>query len=181
MIDTVLAFALTLADRIGALVEEGLAVAPALMFGLAALLVVPPLVGFGALLAFRARVAERRSSVVPHDDDGPTRAWREGARTAVLMHGDRPTRITAGQPMVRIGRQDDNDIQIDTDGVHRYHAVVHRGDDGRVWVQDLSGQDGNGVVVDGERIERRRLRGGETIEVGGTTFRFAIGAAPQLG
>lgn len=180
MIDTALTLAATVADRIGALVDEGMAVAPALMFGLAALLVVPPLVAFGAVLAFRARAAERQSRAMPVDEDGPTRAWREESQTAVLMQGDRPTRITAGRPMVRIGRQDDNDIQIDTDSVHRYHAVVHRGEDGRFWVQDLSGQDGNGVVVDGERIERRRLRGGETIEVGGTTLRFAIGGAPQL-
>jgi hypothetical protein len=177
MIDTVVNFAVTVADRAVTLVDDGLSIAPALVLVLAMLLIVPPLVAFGALLAFRTRVSGRRAAARSADDeeDGPTRAWRATPSSAVLVFDNRPTRITAGQPLVRIGRQDDNDIQIDTDTVHRYHAMVHRGEDGRYWVQDLSGRDGHGVRVDGQRIERRMLRGGETIDVGGTTLRFALG------
>lgn len=148
---------------------QGLTSAPALMFGLAVLLTVPLLVGFGAVLVAAARRSERPDpGTTDGAADGPTRAWRaEPVSASLTCDGQAPARLSPDRPMVRIGRQSDNDICIDAETVHRYHALVHRGEDGRYWLLDLSGPDGNGVTVDGARVERRRLHGGETIDVGG--------------
>lgn len=154
------------------LLDRGIEAAPALMLGLSALIVVPLLVGIGAIVIKRSRrVSQRR----PESGDGPTRAWRGAPPAALLSLDDRTAaRLAADNPLVRIGRQEDNDIRIESDSVHRYHAIVHRGDDGRYWLLDLSGPDGNGVRVNGAPAARQRLDGGETIEVGTARLKFSL-------
>jgi len=164
-----------LVGALQALVARGMAAAPAVMAGLAILLVVPPLVAIGAIIGYASRRGRTQRNPQQTDDDGPTRAWRAAPLHAALALADRPrTPITAARPLVRIGRQDDNDLRIDAETVHRYHALVHRGEDGLYWLIDVSGPGGNGVRVDGKRIDRHRLRGGETIDIGGTELKFEM-------
>lgn len=74
--------------------------------------------------------------------------------------------------IVRIGREDDNDIVLPRPTVHRYHAVVQRTDDAEIVLLDISGEDGNGVLVNGKRVSRQRLRSGDRIGIGHEVLTF---------
>src|SRR5690606_37068911 len=80
-------------------------------------------------------------------------------------------RIKVGRGMVRVGREDDNEIRLEARTVHRYHAVIHRNAEGDHIVTDLSGG-GNGVLVNGRRIVEARLSDGDIITIGGESLRF---------
>ena len=56
--------------------------------------------------------------------------------------------------------------------VHRYHAVIERTPDEAFVITDLSGKDGNGVRVNGERQSRAQLADGDVIELGRTRLKF---------
>ncbi len=56
--------------------------------------------------------------------------------------------------------------------VHRYHAVIRRTTDGVVMITDLSGKDGNGVLVNGARVAEARLTKGDIINIGEVKMRF---------
>jgi pSer/pThr/pTyr-binding forkhead associated (FHA) protein len=77
-----------------------------------------------------------------------------------------------GRTMVRIGREEDNDICLSAHTVHRYHAVIRRTTEGDVVITDLSGDDGNGVLVNGVRVTEARLTRGDMISVGEVKLRF---------
>jgi pSer/pThr/pTyr-binding forkhead associated (FHA) protein len=74
--------------------------------------------------------------------------------------------------MVRIGREADNDICLQEKTVHRYHAVIRRTTDGEVIITDLSGPDGNGVLVNGTRIGEGRLKRGDVLAIGEVKLNF---------
>ena len=56
--------------------------------------------------------------------------------------------------------------------VHRYHAVIRRTTDGDVVITDLSGADGNGVLINGKRIGEARLVKGDVIGIGEVKLKF---------
>jgi len=68
-----------------------------------------------------------------------------------------------------IGRAEDNTVFLLHGSLSRYHAQIEVTDDGAV-LSDLGST--NGTFVDGEKIERARLRGDEEIRCGGLPFRF---------
>ena len=74
----------------------------------------------------------------------PTEAWVEA-------EGFPGSRHIIGRTLIRIGREEDNDLRFAVKTVHRYHAVIRRTTDGVVMITDLSGKDGNGVLVNGAR------------------------------
>ena len=74
--------------------------------------------------------------------------------------------------LVRIGREADNDICLTEKTVHRYHAVIRRSSDGEVIVTDLSGPEGNGVIVNGARVGESRLKSGDVIAIGEVKLSF---------
>jgi len=69
-----------------------------------------------------------------------------------------------------IGRAEDSDVFILKGSLSRHHARIDVSGEGAV-VTDLGST--NGTFVDDERIDQRRLDGGETIRCGSVTFRFA--------
>ena len=73
---------------------------------------------------------------------------------------------------LRIGRHQENDIRLEDKTVHRYHALLHRSPDGDFLIRDLSGETGNGVYVNGARIEQAALRPGDLVELGAVRLRF---------
>ena len=98
---------------------------------------------------------------------------------AKLVHSHSGTVVReyplAGGPM-RIGRNCENDIQVDDDTVSGDHAELaikpsqyfegyHD-----VWVRDLGST--NGTIVNGERVERRLLKHDDVVEVGTHRFTF---------
>jgi hypothetical protein len=164
-------------------VGESYARAPALMLGLTVLLAVPPLALAGMLMRRKTRPApdatvritrlNRRSARTPPPlttvragvSTWPTQAWVEVMGIAGERH-------VIGRTMVRIGREEDNDICLSAHTVHRYHAVIRRTTDGDVVITDLSGDEGNGVLVNGVRVTEARLTKGDMINVGEVKLRF---------
>ncbi len=154
--------------------------APALVAVLVALLVAPAAALFGLLVeslrrwrlagkerthrADMPRPAAHRSQaadVTPW----PARAWlRVDGRTDGVQ-------ALAG-PLVRIGRHEDNDILLASPSVHRHHAVIHQTADTGFVITDMSGDDGNGVLVNGERLRQSRLYNGDLIVLGEARLTF---------
>ncbi len=97
------------------------------------------------------------------------RARVDGGRTDVRVPLDRSEMV--------IGRDPTCDIVILEKSASGRHARVVRGDGGYFEVQDLGST--NGVIVDGERVERMTLQDGDTFTVGDT--RFSILVAPVVG
>jgi pSer/pThr/pTyr-binding forkhead associated (FHA) protein len=74
--------------------------------------------------------------------------------------------------LIRIGRHQDNDVRLPDTSVHRYHAVIERTLEEAFVITDLSGKDGNGVRINGERLSRAQLTDGDVIELGRTRLKF---------
>ena len=89
-------------------------------------------------------------------------------RYLMLIEGDTETLFTLHQ-RTSIGREPDNDIQVDTRFISRHHAVVHVGLHHTV-IEDLGST--NGVVVNGQRVHRRALGDGDMVQIGKSRFRF---------
>ncbi|MFA5900945.1 MAG: FHA domain-containing protein [Hyphomicrobium sp.] len=167
--------------QLNAWLGEGYYRAPALMLVLAALALLPLLAVAGLVLRRKLRPSDAtqlisRPSRRSAEQTGmttrtevsawPTEAWME-------LEGQRHV---IGRAMLRIGREADNDICLLEKTVHRYHAVVRRTTDGNVIVTDLSGPDGNGVLINGTRIAEGRLKPGDVISIGEVKMNF--GARP---
>jgi FHA domain len=161
--------------------DGGFARAPALMLGLSVLLAVPPLALAGLLVRrthrssdatmlisrapWRSASTKRRTTKGTEISAWPTEAWVE-------VEGQPERRCVIGRTLVRIGREGDNELCISARTVHRYHAVIRRTTDGDVVINDVSGDDGNGVLVNGTRVAEARLAKGDVINVGAVKLRF---------
>jgi hypothetical protein len=167
-------------------IGESYARAPALVLGLSVVMVVPPL----ALVGLLARRKRRTSAAPSHSPDTTLALTRAGKRGAletntlktegfswpteawVDIQGAPGGRYVIGRTLVRIGREADNDIRLSAKTVHRYHAVIRRTTDGDVMVTDLSGNEGNGVLVNGKPVDEARLKKGDIINVGEVKLHF---------
>ncbi len=88
--------------------------------------------------------------------------------------GGAKERYDLGQTLVNLGRAPENSIVIAESKVSRLHAQLNWVNDD--WeVVDLGSS--NGTFVNGERIERRRIAPGDTIQIGDSTLRYELGAA----
>ena len=153
--------------------------APALMVVLAALIALPPLAFAGFMLRRQARRSPDvtvRIARQPHRNEGTARnvtartelsSWPSEAWIEIGGH-----RYVIGRTLLRIGREADNDVCLMQKTVHRYHAVIRRSTDGDVVITDLSGADGNGVMVNGKRVGEGRLKSGDVIGIGEVALKF---------
>lgn len=172
---------LQLAEAAKIAIIRGYRVAPALMLGLGLAIGLPLL----ALLSRVARVAGLPADAMRRykpgrDDDFEA----EIACEPVVPRGNPFVEIEAGKAvmhcpiprdMLRIGREDDNDIRIPSGAVHRYHAAIHREDYDAWHITDLSGVEGNGLIVNGRRCCEARLSDGDLIQLGPGKLRFHAG------
>jgi pSer/pThr/pTyr-binding forkhead associated (FHA) protein len=92
----------------------------------------------------------------------PNEAWE------VLLSGDRLT----------IGRERDNDVVLDEQGISRYHAVLERRD-ALYAVRDLNSR--NGTWIGSARISRTVLNDGESFRIGSASFVLKLGNAAPAG
>jgi hypothetical protein len=146
-------------------VREGYDREPAIMIGLGAIVVLPPLALFGLLLR-RAPPHRRPAFEGGNDEDGwPQDAWIE-------VEGREGSRRPIGRGMLLIGRGEDNDLCLNDKSVDRYHAVIHRSPEAEFIITDLTGPGGNGVLVNGERVAQAHLRSGDDVAVGGIRIKF---------
>jgi hypothetical protein len=175
---------LQLLGAIKAAISVGYRVAPALMLGLGLAIALP-------LLAIAFRV--RRVGMPPPD---ATRLYRPGRDDDVVAEaeladdavphtelpfvevesGGKGMRCAIPGDMLRIGREDDNDIRIPSGAVHRYHAAIYRKDYDDWHITDLSGVEGNGLIVNGRRCCEARLNDGDLIQLGPGKLRFHAGS-----
>jgi len=160
-------------------IAYGYRAAPALMLGLAVLALLPLLAASGRLLALRRR--HREASRTPQPDDEDVSIDTMGDKAALPGHayveviGANNAHYAILHDMLRIGREDDNDIRIPNRGIDCYHAAIHREDLADWWITDLSGRDGNGVKVNGQRCGDARLRDGDVIDLGPGRLKFHAG------
>jgi hypothetical protein len=158
--------------------------APVLVAVLAALFIVP-LCALVALLAHSTGLAWRpqklhgfRSESQPGQEPSTGLAattsevtpWPTAAWLAVSGEARAPLPQTSG--LVRIGRHEDNDIRLAHGSVHRHHALIHRTPESEYIIVDVSGRDGNGIMINGERLMEARLIDGDTIALGDVNMRF---------
>jgi hypothetical protein len=175
-------FSATLA-RARALLQLGYARAPALVIALCAFVVLPAaaLVSFlmQAAAGRRAQRAAIRAAQLRAGDAEPTPElstdaeiplWTQGAWLTV--EGQDAGTLALDSRLVRIGRHQDNDIRLADTAVHRYHAVIERTSEEAFVITDLSGEDGNGVRINGARLPRAQLADGDVIEIGRTRLKF---------
>jgi FHA domain len=156
--------------------------APALVMVLAALLIIPltalvVLMAHAAHLGWRNRI-ERRTRSQPTPTFHPTRNATSAdvppwpVRAWIAVDGMADTVLPDKQGLVRIGRHEDNDITLPHATVHRHHALIHRTPQSEYVIVDLSGRDGNGVLVNGHRQTEARLKAGDRIILGDINLRF---------
>ena len=168
---------------LAAAIQNGYHAAPALMLGLSLVAAIPLMVAASRLHFFATRGPDatrryrRRPEVLAEDvsDDIAAEAVTLPGHAFVEIVGARPAQIQIRRDMLRIGREDDNDIRIPAMGVHRYHAAIHREDFGDYRITDLSGLDGNGIAVNGQRCSDARLADGDLIQLGPGRLRFHAG------
>jgi hypothetical protein len=166
-----------------ALIVAGHERAPALVLILPALLLLPAAALVSFLLHARARrrkeralsrALELKSATATTTEEPPAGAaaplWSQQAWLS-LEGGEARTLPLAGQ-VIRIGRHQDNDIRLPDTLVHRYHAVIEHTAEEEFVITDLSGKDGNGLFVNGERLARAQLADGDIIELGRTRLKF---------
>ena len=68
-----------------------------------------------------------------------------------------------------LGRHSDSDIVLHEKAASRYHAEIHRRDDGIFFVDKEST---NGTHINSQRISEHKLNNGDQIRIGKTTFLF---------
>jgi hypothetical protein len=159
--------------------------APVLVVVMTALLIVP-LTALVGLLAHGMRLRwmrGRRPSplaaslavIATGQASAPEAAlWPQSAWLDVQTGGEQPRRISLprAQGLVRIGRHDDNDIRLPLSTVHRHHALIHRTPAAEFVILDLSGNEGNGILINGHKRLEARLAPGDTIVLGDARLRF---------
>ncbi len=146
--------------------------APALVIAAGVALFAPVVAVLGMVL--RAITTRRGLQIDPTPYTKPPSAWQVSARLHVVDGDTEAEQFAVGHGLVRIGREEDNDVQLVHKTVHRYHAVIERTPESEFVITDVSGDDGNGVRVDGQRVARHRLRGGEMIDIGRARLKFAL-------
>ena len=153
-------------------VRKEYAEAPALVLASGVALLAPLLAVLGLVLRSLTRSRDRQIDPTPYTR--PPSAWQARALLHIVDERGEAEQFPVGHGLVRIGREEDNDVQLVHKTVHRYHAVIERTPESEFFITDVSGEDGNGVRVDGHRIERHRLRGGEMIDIGRAQLKFAL-------
>lgn len=161
-------------------IVAGYRAAPALMLGLAMLVAVPAI----SIVCWLYLGVQRRSRLAKiaaargapdEDEPAPTLPGHAFVEMVGPTLSSSRARFAILNDMLRIGREEDNDVRIAEAAVHRYHAAILREDFGCYRITDLSGGEGNGVRVNGQPCEDVRLRDGDLIELGSGRLRFHAG------
>ena len=157
-------------------IELGWSRSPAIAIGIASFLSVPFLARLTPSLRAlfipdhsAAETAARRARMMA---DPPrsfmTKAWIE-------IDGTRGRGLELTREIARIGHGADADLRLsgeDSDGVH---ALIRRTPEAEFVVIDLSGGDGPGLAVNGQRLSSATLRDGDTIALGANAVVFRRG------
>lgn len=105
---------------------------------------------------------ERPAEPEPRPAPVLTRAVVDSGGTRQVLDGPRAT----------IGRSDDADCVLRDPNISRIHAELHQRSGGDWEILDRNST--NGIKVNGRRTTSARLRDGDQVTVGTTTFRFSV-------
>ncbi len=145
--------------------------APAVVVGLAAVILVPLIAFFMVVVRRVQYAAALRQEQASQLQQAEVAAGLPRLSNAWIdINGARRFRL-AGE-LLRIGRDEENDLKLEDPNVHRHHALIQRTPDAEFILLDVSGEGGNGMVVNGRRMRRARLKDGDMIELGNTRVRF---------
>jgi pSer/pThr/pTyr-binding forkhead associated (FHA) protein len=174
-----------LVEQFLTLIEGAYQRAPILLLALSALVVLPAVALVSLAMQsgsrrFSREIALRAAERVPEaevaneeipglDTLAPSARQSQGWLT---VEGRPGGPMPLAGDLIRIGRQEDNDIRLADRSVHRYHAVIERTADEAFLIKDISGQDGSGVRVNGEPRAEARLADGDMIELGRARLKF---------
>lgn len=89
---------------------------------------------------------------------------------AVVILGDR--RYVLDNPRATLGRSRDADCVLRDPNISRHHAELRRDAEGGWTIADLGST--NGIQVNGRRVGSARLRPGDQVTLGTTSFRFDV-------
>ena len=155
--------------------------APMIVIVLSAMLVLPAVALVSLVVSRTAHLTKRkrRPASNAYSEDlrrgprpGPNvPAWP--AQAWLSIEGEATGAHPIAGEMIRIGRHPDNEVWLTDTSVHRYHAVIHRTEDADFCITDLSGEEGNGVRINGTRRMQSPLTDGDVIEVGKARITFA--------
>jgi len=165
-----------------ALLKAGYARAPALVIVLGACIALPVVALISCFVQWvvsrrrlyaAMRAAQLRALEAEPAEDMPSAEalplWSHEAWLTV--EGTGAGTLPLDTRRMRIGRHRDNDVLLADAAVDRYHAVIERTPEAFVIV-DVSGKDGSGVRINGERQARAQLCDGDVIELGRTRLKF---------
>jgi len=111
------------------------------------------------------------SAVRPEAPAAPAAGSSAAVTTrAVVSLGDR--RYVLEGPRATIGRSKDAECVLRDPNVSRHHAELRREEGGEWTIADLGST--NGVKVNGRRVSSTRLRSGDRVTLGTTTFEFDV-------
>jgi pSer/pThr/pTyr-binding forkhead associated (FHA) protein len=176
----------SLLGHLFALIADAYERAPILVLALSALLVLPA----AALISLAAQsgqrlvsrtIALRAAGRTPQTEEEIMKQMIDlDAATAAAPQSQGWLTVEGrpGGPMalagdiIRIGRQEDNDIRLADRLVQRHHAVIERTAGEAFTIKDISGQDGSGVRINGEPKAEALLADGDVIELGRTRLKF---------
>jgi len=79
---------------------------------------------------------------------------------------------TLSQEIIKIGRLQTSDVRLDDDKVSRMHAVIEVTAPGEVFIIDLGSA--SGTLVNGEKINKRKLQTGDQVQVGNKRLQVEI-------
>jgi FhaA, N-terminal domain/FHA domain len=108
------------------------------------------------------------SAVREAPPQAPPSSRPEVATRAVVTVEDR--RYVLDGPRATIGRSRDADCVLRDPNVSRHHAELRRSPRGEWTIADLGST--NGIKVNGRRVGSTRLKSGDQVTLGTTTFRF---------
>jgi DNA-binding NtrC family response regulator len=91
------------------------------------------------------------------------------AYTLVVQDGPGPERVYVLERDAALGRDRACDVVLSAGGVSRKHCVLERTREGGLVLRDLGSR--NGTFVNGERVEKARLKEGDKLTVGEATVR----------
>lgn len=93
----------------------------------------------------------------------------ESSRMMVALNHNKNKEYRIEPGTITIGRGKGNDIRLHHHFISRYHAQIFTDADGSV-IEDLGSK--NGVLVNAEPVDRRRLRDGDLVDIGEMQFKF---------
>lgn len=177
-----------LLERFRRFLAESYAREPALMIALALVFLLSPIVSVVLLVTQSAKkaIVQRKTmrgeslkqamqaagSATATTEPGGAAFWNAEAALEFVDEGYDALPLTGR--MLRIGRHEENDVRLADKTVHRHHAVLQLTGEQGYTITDLSGTEGNGVLVNSERVTQARLRDGDIIELGAVKLRFAL-------